>query len=150
MTGKLFVDTNVLVYAHDASAGRKHEIARSLLENLWRNRSGVVSTQVLQELYVNVRRIAVNPMKPGAARQLIEDYMAWQVVVNDAQAIIEAIKFEKRYRISFWDALIVQAANAADVGALLTEDLNHGQRYGEVQAVNPFFERAGSDSVHES
>ena len=149
MNDRIFVDTNVLVYAHDTSVGRKHEIASSLIEKLWNDRSGVLSTQVLQELYVNVRRTAFNPRDFAEARQLIEDYMAWQVIISDSRAILEALEFEKRYQISFRDALIVQAANTAEVGVLFTEDLNHGQRYGEVTALNPFFQQTEEPSVHE-
>lgn len=149
MSDRFFVDTNVLVYAHDASAGRKHQIARALIEELWTNRSGVLSTQVLQELYVNVRRVAFNPLDAGEARGLVEDYASWETVVNDGAAILGAIGIENRYGISFWDALIVHAANATAVETLYTEDLNHGQVYGEVTAVNPFVECDPEPSVHE-
>lgn len=148
MSGRAFVDTNVLVYAHDASAGRKHEVARALIKNLWADRSGVVSTQVLQELYVNVRRVAFNPLDATEARELIEDYLSWHTVVNDGATILGAIALEERYGISFWDALIVHAANTAGVDTLYTEDLNHGQVYGTVTAVNPFLE-SDPASVHE-
>jgi predicted nucleic acid-binding protein len=72
------------------------------------------------------------------ARRLIEDYLSWNVVANDGAAILRAVDFERRYKISFWDALIVAAANAADATLLYTEDLNHGQTYGVVEACNPF------------
>jgi predicted nucleic acid-binding protein len=135
---KSFVDTNVLVYAHDRGAGRKHEIAKALVENLWRQRKGVISIQVLQEFYVNVRRKALNPVRPKEAKQLLADYMSWEVVINDGESLLQAVETETRYKISFWDALIVQAANAAGATVLYSEDLSHDQRYGATRVNNPF------------
>ena len=133
-----FVDTNVLVYAHDRGSGERHSKARALIEDLWESRTGILSTQVLQELYINVRRRAAQPMSQRQAREILQDYMAWDVVVNDEAAILEAIQLEDRFQISFWDALIVQAANSAAADVLYSEDLNDGQVYGAVQLVNPF------------
>ena len=138
MVAKTFVDTNVLVYAHDRQAGDRHDAARSRLEQLWETRSGVVSTQVLQELYAVVTRKTADPIPVAGARQIVKDYLAWECVVNDADAIVAAFDYESRYRISFWDALIVNAANVASADVLLTEDLNPGQRYGSVVVENPF------------
>ena len=141
---KAFVDTNILVYAHDRGAGAKYEIAKELVEHLWRERTGVISTQVLQEFYVSVRRKALNPLQPRQAKQLLTDYLCWEVVVNDGEALLGAIDLETRYTISFWDALIVHAANLARAATLYSEDLNHGQLYGNVRVANPFFEAIGS------
>lgn len=138
MSGRAFVDTNVLLYAHHPGSGAKHERALALVSRLWHERSGVVSTQVLQELYVNVRKVATNPLSQSEAKELLADYLTWEVVVNDGQSILEALELEERYQISFWDAMIVQAANAAGVESLYSEDFNHDQRYGSVVAVNPF------------
>jgi len=138
MTGRAFVDSNVLVYAHDSGAGERHHIARELVLKLWRDRAGVISTQVLQEVYVNLRKKASRPLSSTEARDLISDYLVWNVVVNDGASVVEAIRFEERYNISFWDALIVAAANASAAEVLLTEDLNHGQQYGTVTVRNPF------------
>ena len=138
MSAELFVDSNVLVYAHDVGAGRKHEVARELTRLLWRERSGVLSTQVLQELYVNVRRKAEQPVSRDEAIALIEDYRRWKVVVNSEHSIVEAIRIEDRFGLAFWDALILQAAQSSGAGTLYTEDLNHGQRYGLVEVINPF------------
>ena len=140
---KSFVDTNVLVYAHDRGAGRKHEIAKALVENLWRQRKGVISIQVLQEFYVNVRRKALNPVRPKEAKQLLADYMSWEVVINDGESLLQAVETETHYKISFWDALIVQAANAAGATVLYSEDLSHDQRYGATRVHNPFIEVGG-------
>lgn len=138
MSAKAFVDTNILVYAHDPGSCAKHERAKALVARLWDERSGVVSTQVLQELYVNLRKVAKRPISQAEAKQLLADYLTWEVVVNDGESILGALELEERYQISFWDAMIVQAANAAGVENLYSEDLNHGQRYGTVIAVNPF------------
>ena len=138
MSVRAFVDTNILVYAHDRAAGERHRLARTLLEQLWEGRTGVLSTQVIQEFYVNVRRKAQRPISATEARQLVEDYLSWDVIVNDAEAIREAMILEKRYRLGFWDALIVQAANAGGAAVLYSEDLAHGQVYGTVELVNPF------------
>jgi len=141
MSDRYFVDTNVLLYAHDRGAGAKHEPARSLIERLWRERSGAISTQVLQELYVNVRRKAAAPLSVVECRRLIEDYLSWDVVVNDGASVLRAIELEARYGISFWDALIVQAAEQSGAAILYSEDLSHGQRYGFVEVVDPLRDR---------
>jgi predicted nucleic acid-binding protein len=101
-----FVDTNILVYAHDRGGGVRHEAAKVLVEQLWHDRTGVISTQVLQEFYVNVRRRAASPLALDEVRPLLEDYLRWKVVVNDGQSVLRAMSLEERYRISFWDALI--------------------------------------------
>jgi len=137
MSDRLFVDTNVLVYAHDRGAGEKHELARSLVERLWLDRSGAISTQVLQELYVNVRRKAAVPISITEARRLVEDYLSWEVVVNDGTSVLRALEVEARYGISFWDALIVQAAEYCGATVLYSEDLSPGQSYGSVEVVDP-------------
>ena len=138
MSDKRFVDTNILVYAHDTSTGTKHERARTLLEELWRDRSGVVSTQVLQELCVNMRRKAGRPLDIKTTREIVVDYLSWHVVTNTGASILEALDLEARYRISFWDALVVQAALSAGADILYSEDLAEGQLFGTVRVVNPF------------
>lgn len=137
MSDKFFVDTNILMYAHDTSAGAKHERAKALLEELWRDRSGVVSTQVLQELAVNLRRKTAKPLDAKATREVIADYLAWDVVTNTGESILEALDLEERYRISFWDALIVQAAERSGASILYSEDLSEGQTYASVRILNP-------------
>jgi predicted nucleic acid-binding protein len=137
MSDRYFVDTNILLYAHDAAAGEKHARAQALVEELWENRSGAVSTQVLQELAVNLRRKAKKPLDAKATRDIIADYLAWHVVVNGGDSILEALELEARYQLSFWDALIVQAAQVAGAEILYSEDLSDGQRYGTVRVKNP-------------
>jgi predicted nucleic acid-binding protein len=97
-----------------------------------------VSTQVLQELYVNVRRKASAPISAPEARALVEDYLAWPLVVNDGATILQAVAIEERFGLSFWDALVVASAQEAGVEVLWSEDLNDGQAYGSVVVRNPF------------
>ena len=138
MSDRRFVDTNVLVYAHDRSAGPKHKLAQSLVEALWNSGTGMLSTQVLQELCVNVRRKTRHPLSLEETSRLIEDYSRWEVVLNTPASITEALKIEARYKVSFWDALILQAAESAGVEIVYSEDLAAGQTYGAVRVVNPF------------
>jgi predicted nucleic acid-binding protein len=140
MSAKYFVDTNILMYAHDRSAGAKHARAQALLEGLWRTGDGVISTQVLQELCVNLRRKAGRPLGVEETRRLIEDYLSWEVVVNSPESIIQALEIEERYKISFWDALIVQAAEIAGAAVLYSEDLATGQHYDSIRVINPLGE----------
>lgn len=142
MSDRCFVDTNILMYAHDATAGAKHERAKTLVERLWRDRKGLVSTQVLQELAVNLRRKAGKPLGPGATHKVIADYRTWHVVVNGGDAILEALDLEERYRVSFWDALVIRAAQASGAAILYSEDLSDGQMYGDVRVINPFLKDA--------
>ncbi len=138
MSGRAFVDTNILVYAHDRGGGAKQERAREAIIELWSNRSGVLSTQVLQEFYINVRRKAAKPVSPSEARRALKDYLSWTLVTNDGDSILRALDLEGAYRLSFWDALIVQAAQHAGAERLLSEDFQHGRRFGDVTIVNPF------------
>lgn len=142
MSDRYFVDTNILMYAHDSAAGEKHHRAKALVEELWETRVGVVSTQVLQELAVNLRRKAKKPLHAKATRDVVSDYLTWQVVVNGGDSILEALDLEAKYQISFWDALIVQAAHVSGAEVLYSEDLSDGQAYGAVRVINPF--RAGA------
>ena len=137
---KAFVDTNVLVYAYDRAAGEKRRLARDLLESLWDEGRGVLSTQVLQEFYVNVRRKARPPVSQEEARALVADYLVWDPIVNDGATVLEAVDVGHRYRLSLWDALIVVAAQRADASVLYSEDLNHGQAFGSVRVLNPFLD----------
>jgi predicted nucleic acid-binding protein len=142
MSDRYFVDTNILMYAHDNAAGEKHERAKTLVEELWRERKGVVSTQVLQELAVNLRRKAARPLDAKTTREIVADYLTWQVVVNGGESILEALDLEARFQISFWDALVVQAAQASGAEIIYSEDLSDGQTYGTVRVINPLRARA--------
>jgi len=140
MSDRCFVDTNILVYAHDRSAGVKHKRAQLLLEQLWDSGQGVLSTQVLQELCINLRRKVRDPLPIEEVRRLIRDYATWEVVANTAESVLQAMDFELRYKTSFWDALILQAAESAGASILYSEDLAAGQHYGSIQVVNPLLD----------
>ncbi len=137
MSDKCFVDTNILMYAHDRSAGVKHQRAQLLLEDLWNSGQGVLSTQVLQELCINLRRKVSHPLPVAEVRQLIRDYSTWEVVTNTPESVLQALDIEARYKTSFWDALILHAAGSSGASALYSEDLAAGQSYGAIQVVNP-------------
>ncbi len=139
MSGRTFVDTNILVYAHDLDAGEKHEKAKILVEDLWGSRTGVISTQVLQELYVTLTRKIPVPVNKPIARSLIANYLNWDVCINDGATILQASEFEDRYNLSFWDAMIVAAAYDKNAAILLTEDLNDGQQIEGITIRNPFY-----------
>lgn len=142
-----FVDTNILVYAEDRDAGRKHEIARDLVVDLWNSRDGVLSIQVLQELYVTLTRKVRRPLSAARAAELVREYLAWEVVENDDALLIGAIALQQKGSLSFWDALIVEAASASGCQRLYSEDLNPGQRFGTVKIVNPFGDLLGDREV---
>jgi predicted nucleic acid-binding protein len=144
MSDKFFVDTNILVYAHDRSIAVKHERARSLMERLWNSGGGVLSTQVLQELCVSLRRKTARPLSFEETRALLQDYLSWEIVINTAESVIEALAIEHRYRISFWDALILQAAGTSGATVVYSEDLADGQSYGPLRVINPL-NSSGSD-----
>ncbi len=97
----------------------------------------MLSTQVLQELCINLRRKAARPLSVEETRRLIEDYSSWDVVVNTSESVLQALTIESRYKTSFWDALILQAAGSSGATVLYSEDLGEGQTYGSVRVVNP-------------
>ena len=101
MPDKYFVDTNILLYAHDRSAGLKHERARQLVEQLWASGQGVLSTQVLQELCINLRRKIARPIPVEEIRRIIQDYLSWEIVINDSASVLQALEIELRYQTSF-------------------------------------------------
>jgi len=128
MPDKYFVDTNILLYAHDRSAGLRHERARQLVEQLWASGQGVLSTQVLQELCINLRRKIARPLPVEEIRRIIQDYLSWEIVINDSASVLQALEIELRYQTSFWDALILQAAESSGAAILYSEDLAAGQK----------------------
>jgi predicted nucleic acid-binding protein len=137
MTGKTFVDTNILIYAHDVDESRKHPIARKLLIDLLRTRSLVLSPQVLQEFYVNVTRKIPKPLTRRAARAIVEDFSVWCIDTSAAQ-IAAAFRFEDEAKVSFWDALICASTIQSGAQVLLTEDMNAGQKIAGIRIENPF------------
>ena len=137
-SGRTFVDTNVLLYAHDASETEKQPIARALLEGVWADRSGVLSTQVLQEFYVVATRKFKPPMRRSEARELVALYATWPVVQVDVELILDATALEERAQLSFWDALIVEAARRGGAARIVSEDLQDGRRIANIAIEDPF------------
>jgi predicted nucleic acid-binding protein len=140
MIVKPFVDTNVLLYAYDKAAGMRHETARLVIRALWEQGGAVLSTQVLQEFYVNVTRKIPKPLSPAAARGILSGYCAWQVEQARCDTVLRASEVQERHRLSFWDGLIVAAAAQGGADVLLSEDLNAGQVIEGVRVVDPFDE----------
>jgi predicted nucleic acid-binding protein len=142
MTDPVFVDSNILLYALDDADPRKQRVARDWLADLWKSRLGRVSFQVLSEFYVNAVRL--KDAASNEARAEVRDLLAWNPVVVDAALIERGWKLQDRYRLSFWDSLIVAAAKTASCGFLLTEDLQDGQKLDGVEVVNPFLRESAS------
>lgn len=137
MNDKTFVDTNVLIYAHDVDAKAKHKVAKDVLRDLWSERGGVVSMQVLQEFYVNVTRKIASPIPKDAARMVVNTYAVWCVETTPAE-ISAAFRIEDESRIGFWDALIVASAVKCGATRILSEDLNAQQKISGLRIENPF------------
>lgn len=138
MSDVVFVDTNILVYAHDADAGLKHERAIEKLRELWESGTGRLSVQVLQEFYVNVTRKLTTPVARSTAREVVTAYGAWIREATTVATVIRAIDIAEMAQISYWDALIVASAEQAGAAHLYSEDLNADQTIAGVEIVNPF------------
>jgi predicted nucleic acid-binding protein len=136
MTDLVFVDTNVFIYALDEADPKKQRAARAWRAELWTSRRGRTSFQVLQEFYVKAAHKW--PVAREAARAEVRDLLAWRPVVVSAGTLQESWKIQDRYRLSFWDALIVAAAKASSCRYLLTEDLQPELDLDGVVVVNPF------------
>jgi predicted nucleic acid-binding protein len=136
MAGKRFFDTNVLLYGFDLDAPEKREIALGLIEQAWSDPDHTaISVQVLQEFFVNFVRRGHSPAEAAA---LVGDFSHWPVIDNSLALFKLGISLQARWQLSPWDAMILAAAHSSGSRELLTEDLNHGQDYGGVMAVNPF------------
>ncbi len=142
----IFVDTNVLVYARDVSEPDKQPQAARWLEHLWASQSGRISTQVLSEYYVTVTRKLDPGLPIENARRDLRNLMVWDPLPVDSKLIERALSLQDRFSLSYWDALIVGAAQIADCRHLLTEDLQAGQRFDAVRVVDPF-EHDPSDTL---
>ena len=138
MKDKIFLDTNVIVYAHDRSSGKKNTIAMEIMEYLWERKKGVISVQVMQEFYVCVTTKILKPLPLKVARNILEYLLNWDLIINDEYITIKAINLQEKYRFSFWDSLIVQSAIQSQAYTLLSEDLSDGQIIENVKIVNPF------------
>jgi predicted nucleic acid-binding protein len=137
MSDKTFVDTNILIYAHDVDAKAKYETAKNVLRDLWSQRTGVLSMQVLQEFYVNVTRKIGSPLSKDAARLVVNSYAIWCTETTPTE-IATAFRIEDESRIGFWDALIVASAVKSGAVRILSEDLNARQTIRGIRIENPF------------
>lgn len=133
-----FVDTNVLLYARDTGQPEKQATAAGWIEHLWGSNGGRVSTQVLNEFYVNATRKLTHPITTAEARADVADLAGWEPVGIDGDLVAAAWDIEDRFGFHFWDALVVAAAQRAGCDTLLTEDLQDGQDLDGVVVVNPF------------
>jgi predicted nucleic acid-binding protein len=138
MTARVFVDTNVLVYARDSTDADKHRRALGWMAGLWETRSGRLSWQVLHEYYVTVTRKLDPPRSRDEAREDVTSLVTWRPVALGLPAIDLAWRIEDRYGLSWWDALIVAAAHVGECDHLLSEDLQDGQDFDGVEVVSPF------------
>lgn len=139
MSGKTFLDTNVLVYLFDASAPAKRRRAREVVQR--EADTAVVSTQVLQELYVTVTRKLGRPLPEAEAEAAVRDLASFEVVATDPDLVLRAIARSRQDRLSLWDALVVEAALGSGCDRLLSEDLQDGHQYGPLRVENPFRSR---------
>jgi predicted nucleic acid-binding protein len=135
-----FCDTNVFMYAYDVSAGDKRRKARDLVERLWVSGTGVISVQVLQELFVSLTRKASPSLQPSDAREIVEDLTTWKVIEPSGRDVLEAIDLCVRWGISLWDAMVLTAARKAGAPVVWSEDLKDGESYDRVVVRNPFRE----------
>ena len=135
---KTFIDTNIIIYAYDVTAGKKHDTARIIISDLWDSGLGVISTQVLQEFFVNVVRKIPKPIDKQQATEIVRDFLKWHVVVNTGDSIIDAIDIGLRFGYSFWDSMIIEAAIKGGATVLISEDLQDGRVVSGVSIKNPF------------
>ena len=131
-----FVDTNILIYAFDRSAGEKHRIAADLVAHLWKVRRGWISLQVMQEFYVSATRKLKLPVDEATLQ--VRRLRLWRVHRPLVDDILAAIELHQRHSVSFWDALILRSAQASRCSVLWSEDLSNGQRWGNLEVRNPF------------
>jgi predicted nucleic acid-binding protein len=133
-----FVDTNVLLYAYDSTAGERHDAARAVVDRLWHERAGALSVQVLQEFYVNATRKLAVPLAPDIAVERLRSLSLWRIHSPLADDAIAAAQLSQRNQLSFWDAMIVRSAAELRCGVLWSEDFNDGQIIEGVRIRDPF------------
>ena len=138
MTGPLFVDANVFLYARDQDEPAKMPRAKAWIECLWRERTGRTSMQVLSEFYVNLKRKSGARVPAEEAWDAVSKYLAWKPHPVDETLFRRAREIEQRFRISWWDSMVVAAAQLQDCALLLTEELQDGAVFGTVTVRSPF------------
>lgn len=135
---KVFVDTNIIVYAYDRDAGKKYQIASKLVKDLWHSGLGVLSTQVLQEFFVTVTNKISSPLDIAKATGIVKNLSKWNIIVNDVNTLLAAIEIHEEHKFSFWDSMIIAAAIKGGANALLSEDLSDNQEIEGLIIKNPF------------
>lgn len=135
---KVFLDTDVIVYAYDKSAGEKHRVAADIMMELWHTERGLVSTQVLQEFFVITTRKIPKPLNVNVVKEIINDLLAWDVITNDGESILSAIDRHLKYKYSFRDSMIIDTALKGGATALYSEDLADGQTVDGIFNQEPF------------
>ena len=138
MVEKIFVDTSILLYAHNRDAGEKHAIAEHVLRQIWQDRSGVTSVQVLQEVYTVFTTAIATPAGRRSGRELLEVYSVWPVAVLDARDLLIACDHADRHQVAMRDATVLVAAKKLRADVLLSENAYHGWHIGGLQIRNPF------------
>lgn len=135
---KVFVDTNVLIYAEDSSEPLKQERAADWMDALWQRRCGALSIQILNEFYVNATGKIRPPLPQGIARAIVSKLAGWQPWLVDVPTIESAWLVQTRFGLSYWDSLVIASAQQSGCRYVLSEDMQHLQHYGSVQLINPF------------
>ena len=138
MIGPVFVDTNVFVYRHDSSDPSKQACAEQWIRLLVHSRSGRLSFQVLQELYATLTHTQRLNLGRSEAQEIVKMLATWRPIAVDLAMLNRAWALQDRFFVSWWDALIIAAAQTCECKVLLTEDLQHAQEFGAVRVVNPF------------
>src|SRR5262249_31668196 len=140
MSARIFVDSNILIYAHDLDAGSRQQRSAEWLSRLWETGAGRLSTQVLQEFYVNVTQKITIPLSKSAAREAVRTYGPWVRSLITPGTVVRASEISEIWQVSFWDAMIIATAEQDEAAELLSEDLNSGQVIAGIRIVNPFLQ----------
>ena len=133
-----FLDTNILVYAYDVDEKVKHQIAKDILVECWKSRSGALSTQVLQEFYVTITRKLPKKIPVPEARKILREFLAWPMYQIAPADIVKASELEEKSGYTFWDSLVITAAQNTNAEILYSEDMQDGQQIGDLKIINPF------------
>jgi len=136
--GKIFVDTNIIIYAYDVSAGNKYKKAQDVMNDLWNSGRGIISTQVLQEFFVNVTGKIELPLDITTARAIVKDLLKWETVIVNGEVILEAVDIHREHKCSFWDSMIIASAIEGGAGTLFSEDFSDKLTIKGLAINNPF------------
>ena len=138
MSDKIFLDSNIIIYAYDKSDPERQKKAQQILKEAFQNENGILSSQVCSEFFVVVTRKIKNPISSMDAKTIIASLSFLQVEEIDLPLVKRAIETHIQFKISYWDSLIVSTAERAGCTIILSEDLNHGQIINGVEINNPF------------